>query len=267
MALTTSSTRQLRSPRLPRRSFSQYATIEAADTAAPADSASIESNRRRYRLRVFLLDTCGANSVKADQLARRFDFGHGEKRVRHMRPKDERAMNINPRTFACAFVAMSLGALASSAFADTFSYSGAVVTPTITGGFYNISATGAGGGGSSSTVEPSSSTSGGKGATASGTFFLPPGVALQIAVGGAGGSSTAQLGPAAGGGGGGSFVYVDSTPLAVGGGGGGGGGGADPNASNGGDGSATTSGGSGPNPLDGSGGTSGNGGQGGSTNF
>ena len=59
----------------------------------------------------------------------------------------------------CALI-ISLGAAASSAFGDNYSYSGNIVTQTISpAGFYSISATGAAGGSGGAAV--------GKGATAS----------------------------------------------------------------------------------------------------
>src|SRR5947209_4109347 len=139
------------------------------------------------------------------------------------------------RALCTLSILISLGALASSAFGDSYSYSGNIVTQSIsTAGFYSISASGAAGG------SGGFGASGGKGATASGTFFLPAGTTLKIAVGG-----TGSAGVGGGGGGGGSFIYIDNSPLIptplVAAGGGGGAGAAD----TGGDGQAGTTGGNG----------------------
>ena len=148
---------------------------------------------------------------------------------------------------------ISLGALASSAWADDYSYSGAEVTQTISqAGFYKISATGAAGG-----AGPGNSAAGGKGASASGTFFLPAGTQLLIWVGGAGGD--ASLGGGGGGGGGGSFVAIDSSTSLVVGGGGGGGAASGPGQ----DAPAGAAGTNGAGGFGGSGGSGGAGGQGG----
>jgi hypothetical protein len=167
----------------------------------------------------------------------------------------ERTTMIAPLQLTIALCAMliPLGGIASSAWADDYSYSGAEVTQVISqAGFYKISATGAAGGAGAGT-----GVAGGKGASASGTFFLPAGTQLLIWAGGAG--RDASLGGGGGGGGGGSFVAIDSsTPLVVGGGGGGG-----AASGSGQDAPAGATGTNGAGGFGGSGGSGGAGGQGG----
>jgi hypothetical protein len=118
-------------------------------------------------------------------------------------------------------LALSLAAVAGAAArAETFEFSGAVVTYTIPmTGVYHIVAAGAQGGTSNS------GTPGGLGALMSGDVFLTAGTALDIVVGGSPLPLLADSGlsDGGGGGGGGSFVFKPFAfyPLIVTGGGGG----------------------------------------------
>ena len=124
------------------------------------------------------------------------------------------------QTFANAFsLAMFVTFVAASSVnADTFTYSGGIVTDTIsTTGTYLVTAAGAQGG---KGVVPGTpfGVPGGLGALLSGDVFLTAGEVLDIAVGGQGSFFIEGSG-----GGGGSFVLAPGTvPLVVAGGGGGG---------------------------------------------
>jgi hypothetical protein len=157
------------------------------------------------------------------------------------------------------------GPLAASA--QTYDYSGSIVTDTITqSGVYDISVFGGAGGAANSS---SGLSAGGEGAELGGDVYLTAGTQLEISVGQAGQlgttymvKSTSSTSYYAGGGGGGSFVYVSgaANPLIVAGGGGGAGYG-----ETGANASLTTSGtaGGGTVPGAGLGGTNGAGGSGG----
>jgi hypothetical protein len=119
-----------------------------------------------------------------------------------MRAESERTM----KTFLLAGVSiLALSAVATSASATPYNYTGAIVDFTVIDtGTYDILAYGAQGGKGGGTLAQSA----GLGAEIGGDFVLTAGDVIQIAVGGMGHAG----GGGAGGGGGGSFVY-DSTTL------------------------------------------------------
>ena len=117
--------------------------------------------------------------------------------------------NISIFLVGCGFILST-----NEASSQTYTYTGSLITDTITtSGVYNLTVAGAKGGNSSL------STDGGLGALANGYYSFTSGTVLNIIVGGAGGNGT--LG--GGGGGGGSFIYTSSgNPIMISGGGGGG---------------------------------------------
>lgn len=148
--------------------------------------------------------------------------------------------------------------LASSAIADTFSFTGFLTSYTVPqSGLYDILVKGAQGG-------SGQGASGGSGATVDGGIFLTGGSVLRIVVGGAGHTGTFSDG-FGGGGGGGSFVFVTGAaqPLIV----GGGGGGAAYTTNSGRNGQTGTSGQAGGGASGGAGGANGAGGAGGKSVF
>jgi hypothetical protein len=113
-------------------------------------------------------------------------------------------------------VVLQLGALAASAQADTYLYSGSETNVTLNPGTYIITAYGALGGG------VVNARFGGFGAEMSAEFNFSTPTTLTLLVGGVGGFADTVYNGFGGGGGGGSFVVQGSTPLVVAGGGGGG---------------------------------------------
>ena len=120
--------------------------------------------------------------------------------------------NISIFLVGCGFILST-----NEASSQTYTYTGSLITDTITtSGVYNLTVAGAKGGNSTSI----SNSAGGLGALANGYYSFTSGTVLNIIVGGAGGNGT--LG--GGGGGGGSFIYTSSgNPIMISGGGGGGG--------------------------------------------